>query len=139
MAKVELDRFRASIRDKNALIESFRYQLENNTKNGNGQKTDDLVVKLEQSNILTEADWLEFKRNFSKVFPGFTRTLESKFPNLTAAELRLMVLIKLGFSIPEMSSTLGILPESVRKTRSRVMKKVDANNSVDLKRLVETI
>ena len=83
-----------------------------------------MVEQLHQTIILTEKDWQEFKQLFERAYPRFLQGLAVKHPSLTEAEIRLLALIKLNLSVNEMAAMLGILPQSVRKTRQRLMKKL---------------
>lgn len=74
--------------------------------------------------ILTDNDWEVFKTFFERTHPGFIHRLRNKFPNLSSAEERLLLLIKLNFNRQEIASTLGISPESVKKGRQRLRKRL---------------
>lgn len=95
-----------------------------------------LLEKLQSITILTDDDWLEFKRVFEKLNPGFFQRIKNHLPDLTNAELRLMALIKLNLSIIEMARVLGISPDSVRKTSLRLRKKLDIEQHEDLVKFV---
>jgi hypothetical protein len=125
-AKEALVGFARRLRDKNELIENLKKQLHPlQQENGStGEVNNELVQRLDRFIILTEEDWLEFKKLFDNVYPNFLRDVPLKFPELTLSEIRLLALIKLNLSVTEMANTLGILPQSVRKTRQRLMKKI---------------
>lgn len=74
--------------------------------------------------ILTEDDWSKFKIYFDKVFPGLILKLRQTHSNLTGAEERLFLLLKLKSDSREMSGILGISMESVRKSKYRLKKKL---------------
>jgi len=124
-AERKLRMFRSNIQRKNQLIESFRQQLEYQPVAAEANDREVLHEQLYQSIILTEEDWLEFKKLFERVYPDFITQLQVKYPELTSAEIRLLTLLKLNLSTSEIAGMLGILPQSVRKTRSRLMKKLD--------------
>jgi DNA-binding CsgD family transcriptional regulator len=87
--------------------------------------------------ILTNADWLSFQKRFDEVFPLFNGQLKRQYKDLTSAEIRLFILIRIGFSNAEMSSCLGISPESVYKSRYRLRKKLDLPEEVDLTAFIQ--
>lgn len=133
-AEENLRNFRNRILDKNRLIEKFKTQIHQYQINGNEvySQNEDIVHQLNESIILTEEDWLEFKKLFENVYPGFLRKMQLEHPSLTIAEIRLLALTKLNLSVSEMANMLGILPQSVRKTRQRLMKKLNIEHHKEL-------
>ena len=76
-----------------------------------------------ENTILTDADWAKFKQYFNGVYPEFISTLKTKYPNISAAELRIVMLTKMGLNIKESAAILGIGTESIKKARYRLKKK----------------
>lgn len=89
-----------------------------------------LEQELYSQTLLTEADWEKFKQYFSGVYPDFLFGLKKSFPNLSAAELRLVMLAKMGLSTKESASILGISAESVKKARYRLRKKLGLQSNL---------
>tara|TARA_B100001109_G_C18862443_1_gene474807 strand:+ start:2398 stop:4092 length:1695 start_codon:yes stop_codon:yes gene_type:complete len=125
----KIKNFKKRIQEKNELIEEIKLQ---NTKEENITSKSESLNRLKDSIILTDEDWFDFKDTFSLVYPNYIPKLILKAPNLTEAELRFLVLLKLGLSVNEMSNTLAILPHSVRKTRLRLTNKLGLENYKDL-------
>ena len=73
--------------------------------------------------LLTEKDWQKFCQLFETVHPQFFTSLQSRYPGLSPAEVRLLALCKLVLSSKEMATMLGISLESLRKSRYRLRKK----------------
>jgi len=126
-ASRQLTDFAKNISDKNALIELLEQQ--------NGVADKDALWQLQQSTILTDADWAYFKALFEKVHAGYLQRLKEKLPGLTAAETRFMALSKLGLSTREMAAMLGIGTDAVRQHRSRLRKKLNFNEDGSLEDL----
>ncbi len=82
--------------------------------------------------ILTNSDWQSFKEYFEKSHPNFIHVLRAKYPDLTEAEERLFLLLKLKLSKKEIANVLGILPDTVKKTRGRLRKRLKLNVGTDL-------
>ncbi len=74
--------------------------------------------------ILTDSDWSSFKMYFEKANPGFLQRLRTACPGLTDAEERLFLLIKLNLTRQEAASMQGIAPETIKKTRQRLRKRL---------------
>ena len=128
--------------DKNKVIFELQEQVETFEKNQHS-KTDSekeaMLNNLQSFSLLTENDWIEFKRLFEKLNPGFFDFFRERFPEITAAEIRLAALIKLNLSNLEMARTLAISPDSVRKTNLRLRKKLSIESLDDLTRFIKSI
>ncbi len=75
--------------------------------------------------ILTHNDWNSFKTHFEKAYPGYLTRLRTAFSNLSEAEERLFLLIKLNLKNAEIADILGITADSVKKTRTRLRKRLE--------------
>lgn len=85
-----------------------------------------------ETKILRTDDWDNFKLQFEKSYPGFIHKLRTTYPDLTEAEERLFLLLKLNLSSREIANTLGIQPQSVKKTRTRLRKRLQLESSASL-------
>lgn len=128
--------------DKNKVIFELQEQVESFEKNQHSRtdsEKETMLNDLQSFSLLTENDWIEFKRLFEKLNPGFFDFFHENFPEITAAEIRLAALIKLNLSNLEMARTLAISPDSVRKTNLRLRKKLNIESLDDLTRFVKGI
>ncbi|MGV3613396.1 MAG: helix-turn-helix transcriptional regulator [Fluviicola sp.] len=128
--------------DKNKVIFELQEQVESFEKNQHSRtdsEKETMLNDLQSFSLLTENDWIEFKRLFEKLNPGFFDFFQEKFPEITAAEIRLAALIKLNLSNLEMARTLAISPDSVRKTNLRLRKKLNIESLDDLTRFIKGI
>ncbi len=132
----------STIFDKNKVISELSEQLETAEKNQfvrTDSEKESMLTHLQSFSLLTENDWIEFKRLFEKLNPGFFDFFHDQFPEITAAEIRLAALIKLNLSNIEMARTLAISPDSVRKTNLRLRKKLNIESLDDLARFIKAI
>ena len=129
-ARADLKRFTESIQEKNRLIEELEQQLDQHS---------DLRLQLQQSTILTEEDWHQFKFLFERVHSGFLTRLKEKYPVFSAAEIRFVSLVKLNFTTKEMATALGVSPQSIRTNWYRIRKKLNLEDSVTPEELVAGI
>jgi tetratricopeptide (TPR) repeat protein/DNA-directed RNA polymerase specialized sigma24 family protein len=88
--------------------------------------------------ILTDEDWALFKQKFERVYPGFMMRLRSAFPDLSNAEERLVLFIKLNLNTKESAAILGISTDSVKKGRNRLRKRLQLAEEVDLDAFIRT-
>lgn len=87
--------------------------------------------------ILTEKDWARFRERFEERLPGFVGNLKSQYPDMTTAEIRLFMLMKLNFDTLEISEAVGISKESVWRGRHRLSKKLGLTKTGDLDEFVQ--
>ena len=132
LATTQLKEFAHNIQEKNRLIESLEEQFgaaENNT----------VLQELRQSTILTDEEWEKFRALFETAHAGFLERLHQRFPQLTPAETRFMVLSRLRFSNKEMAAALGVSPQSVRTIWYRIRKKHNLPEEAGQSELVGSI
>ncbi len=86
--------------------------------------------------ILTQSDWASFKAYFEKANPGFINRLRTAFPSISDAEERLILLIKINLTTNEAAAMLGISVDSVKRSRSRVRKRLNLGEEVNLEEFV---
>lgn len=78
-------------------------------------------------------DWEVFKSHFNNVHPDLLYRLKSLYPSLTDADLKLCAFLFLGIETKHIAKILSVLPDSVKKARQRLRKKLhieDPNISV---------
>jgi len=137
-----LNSYMTSIKEKNLLIENFSKEIEFLRLRAAPEimkEREEALNKLCNSVILTEKDWKKFKRLFDEVHKGFFIRLNEKYPDLTTAEKRLLILLKLDLSYDEIASMIGISSESAKQTSLRIRNKLNIKGQNDLFELVETI
>lgn len=120
-AKDKLLEFTQHIREKSELAENLRLEIDRLSKSG---ERSEYLEKLTQSTILTDDDWQQFRSLFEKVYPNFIEEQKNKYPELTQAELRYLVLEKLQLTTHEMANMLAVSDGTIRQTRSRMRKKI---------------
>ncbi len=116
----ELKNFIIHLSQKNKLIKKLKKRI--SLKSTISKKE---ASKLLHHKILTNQDWESFKIKFQQIYPDFLWKLKNQNFKITEGEVRFLVLFKINFSNKEMSSTLGISPQSVRVTKMRLKKKLN--------------
>src|SRR5690606_24547153 len=100
------------------------------------EKTDLIsIFKLLENSLTTDMEWDEFKLKFEELKPEFFEKLLAHQPSFTKSEIRLLTLIKIGYAQKEIANMLSIAPDSVKKARSRVRKKINLPENASLKEL----
>jgi tetratricopeptide (TPR) repeat protein len=141
-ARRMLQSFMENIREKNRLIENFSNEVDK-LKAFNEPEVEKhkhfIAEKLSEAKILTENDWIKFRKMFDEVHEGFFHRLNMKYENLTQGELRFLALIKLEMSTDEISAMTGVSPHAVRRTSQRLRRKLNIVNIEELLELVENV
>ncbi len=103
-----------------------------NEKDENHEGINEFETNIYNQRILTPADWSAFKIYFEKAYPGYLLRLRNAYPSLTEAEERLFLFIKLKLTNKEAAAILGISSDSVKKTRTRLRKRLGLEEGADL-------
>lgn len=142
LARQQLSDFTRSIQEKNVLIEQFSAELERYQSlpcsNDLPEKEHSLQL-LQNAVILNDEQWADFQSLFNKVHTGYINRVKEKYPDLTTAELRSILLTKLGLSNKEMAAMLGVSLEAVRVNKHRLLKKIHLPEDTSLEDVVHTI
>lgn len=114
---------------KNELLEQLKREIQylnRTTRLVTSNGLQDIVLQLE-NNIQLNTDWAKFKVHFEQVEPNFFEELNKNYPTLTAKEIRLCAYFHLKLSHKEIAGLLGIDPASVRRAKTRLLKKIGSN------------
>ena len=104
--------------------------LDFDTENINVKEED--LQFLREFNLTKKEQWSVFKVSFLKVYPNFERKIIAKMGEVSNAELRLMMLQKLGLDSNEISQMLLISANSVRTGKYRLYKKLGLSSAEEL-------
>lgn len=143
LAALQLADFTRSIQEKNVLLERFsaeleKYRTQQPDANEQAEKESTLLL-LQEAVILNDDQWTDFQSLFNKVHTGYIARVKDKHPDLTAAELRSILLTKLGLTNKEMAAMLGVSLEAVRVNKHRLLKKIQLPEDTKLEDWVNTI
>jgi tetratricopeptide (TPR) repeat protein len=143
LAKQQLDDFTKSIQEKNTLIEKFGAEIERYQSliwyNDDVPEEENTLQLLQNSVILTEEQWVNFQLLFEKVHTGYISRVKTKFTDLTAAELRFVLLAKLGLANKEMAAMMGVSMEAIRVNKHRLLKKIHLPDGTSLEEMIHAI
>jgi DNA-binding CsgD family transcriptional regulator len=110
----------------------FAAQTDNKALN---EKIDELT----QMVILTEDDWLAFQKNYNMAYPGYIRVLKQSTPNITDAELRLALLMRLGIPTKQIAQMQGISNDTVYKTKQRLRARLNVESTQGLEEILKNL
>jgi tetratricopeptide (TPR) repeat protein len=128
-----------NLMQKNILIEEIKTELENIQLKYTDTGVADNLDKMMQAHIMTDDNWGEFKKLFSRVHTTFFYNLRHTYDNLSDTDIRLLALIKLKLNNREMSGMLGITVDGVKKAKQRLRKKMLLLEEDDIEDIVNSL
>ena len=138
-AENKLLHFTRQMQDKNRQIDNLREELQHASDEQDTVAKNEAIARLQQSTILTDDQWDEFRVVFEEVHSGFIGKLKTQFPALTPAELRYLTLLKLDLNNREMANMLGVSDGTVRNYKSRLRRKYNLADEDDLEEMLKNI
>lgn len=139
-SKDRLKDFVSRVVEKTRLVEELQSQVQELEEKVSikDEKRLEFESQLGTLRILTQEDWDQFRTLFRNAHPGFLDRLSTEFPQLSKGETRIFVLIYLDLTTQEAAAMLGISPAAVKKARYRLKKKMDLDESSDLKGFIKS-
>jgi len=84
--------------------------------------------------------WEQFIKHFSEIHPEFVKQLNKQATTALSAEnIRMCTYIKIGFTNNEIASFMNILPNSVKRTHSRIKRKLQLPKNQSLRKFIQTL
>lgn len=125
---------------KNEMVSQLEEKLKDSVdgKGKNLANSEKLMKDFSAVRILTDDDWEEFKDLFEQVHEGLLARLLRGYENLTQAEQRLFLLMKLKLSTKEIANILGVSPDSIKKGRYRLKRKIDIEENTSLQDFISS-
>ena len=126
------------IKEKNAIINQQKEEL-NLVEPAQNTSDEVMDINIFETRIVNDKDVSAFKSYFEKAYPGFLMNVRKKWPTITAAEERLLMLIKLKLKSKESADILGISAESIKRSRNRLRKRLELDVEVNLDDFIANI
>lgn len=73
-------------------------------------------------------DWNAFETYFNNAHPHLLSSLQQAYPTITATELRHCCYVRIGLDIKETARLLNVQPDSIRKARQRLRRKLGVSD-----------
>lgn len=119
VVKTELNEAAKRIQAKTAMID----RLERDVENKEAVLANEMMALLDQKYI-DEADWAAIIMHFDSVHDNFTKKMHAEHPNLKPGDIRLLLLINLGYSNKGISAVNNITEDGVKKAKRRLLNKM---------------
>jgi tetratricopeptide (TPR) repeat protein len=133
----KLSRITDMFREKSRMIDKMQEQLDKaSAENGETEGVKSLLNSIVES-IDPNEYWEEFITSFNLVNKNFFDQIQKKFPDLSRNELRLCALIKCNLGNKEIANILNITPDSVKKSRNRLRKRLQLEVDESLTKYIQ--
>lgn len=123
---------------KNELIEEVIQSLSENTKIATNTSLKNQINDLKK-HLKKDTQWDSFFMHFEELNQGFLDRLRAIHPQLTPNDVRFLTFIYMNLSYKEIASLLNITPQSCRKRKERITKKMNVPENHTLHSYLSTI
>jgi len=130
----ELSTHTLHIIQKNQLLEELKSGLNSIVKDEKRDHKRQIreLIQLISQNFNNDRYWEDFRSVFEQIHHSFFTNLKAHTEDLTAAEMRLVSLIKMNISSNDIATILGISQDSLRVARYRLRKKLNLDQGDNL-------
>lgn len=137
----ELTSMAMAIDQKNLLWKNIQQKLKEtlNSMPSISEQEAKSIFKIITQDTDSQHDWDTFKLHFESVHPQFFTTLSQIAPNLTQLELRQCAYIKINLATKQVANLLNITPDSVKKSRMRIKKKLNLSAEDNLSKFIANL
>ncbi len=123
---------------KNELIEEVVQSLSVNTQIATNTPLKGQINDLKK-HLKKDTQWDSFFVHFEELNQGFLDRLRIKHPQLTPNDIRFLTFIYMNLSYKEIASLLNITPQSCRKRKERISKKMNIPDNLSLQAYLSAI
>ena len=131
LAEQQLNTLRNRIEEKRKNIEVLK-SIEND-------ETAERIRNLRNKAIITEKDWKDFCNIFDTVYPEYRYHLKLEVPGISPAEVRSVLLYKLGLETEQVADALGVSKSTIRTTWYRLKNKLSNSSIKNIQELADSI
>tara|TARA_R110000822_G_scaffold199918_1_gene337571 strand:- start:287 stop:1435 length:1149 start_codon:yes stop_codon:yes gene_type:complete len=116
---------------KNDLIEEVVQSISLHTEIAENPQLKKQITELKK-HLKKDTQWDSFFTHFEEINQGFLDRLRSKHSKLTSSDIRFITYLYMNLSNKEIASLLNITPQSCRKRKERISKKMGIPNNTTL-------
>lgn len=114
---------------KNELIEEVIQSLSKNTQIATNTPLKSQITDLKKY-LKKDTQWDSFFVHFEELNQGFLDRLRTHYPKLTPNDVRFLSFLYMNLSYKEIASLLNITPQSCRKRKERISKKMNVPDNL---------
>ncbi len=120
----ELAKQQEHLRISNDQIQQLKQELSNKHETEKSQLSLNKIIRIFNQKYISDKDWGEVIILFRSIYPEVFSEPEQKNIKLSANDIRVIILQKLGYTNQGMSEILNISIEGVKKAKQRLNKKL---------------
>lgn len=121
---------------KNEVLNDLKQKAKAFKADANADPGYQMLIQTINFDLQDDNNWEKFARYFEQVHTDFNTKAQLQFPNITKNDLRLMALMKMNLSSKEIANILNISPDSIKKARHRLRKKMGLDPHESLEAIV---
>ena len=121
---------------KNKLLAELKESIEKMKEESEQKRPFVQLIGSIDHDMRGDNDWENFEKYFQQVHTDFEAKVRENFEDLTSNEMRLVSLMKMNLSSKEIGNILNVSPESVKKARYRLKKKLRVDIGENLQEFV---
>jgi DNA-binding CsgD family transcriptional regulator/uncharacterized protein (UPF0305 family) len=135
----DLENYALRIVEKNEFLENLKKEIA--SLHGADEDIKRLLnISNSIRNTLTlDSETLELENKINQVYNGFMNKLDERFPSLSKTDKRLSALMVLDLTSKDIASIMNITPESVKKGRYRLRKKLNLESEEDIANFLKSL
>jgi tetratricopeptide (TPR) repeat protein len=125
----------------NQLLENMRGTLQamvKEDKRDQKKQMQQIILQINES-FNHEQHWKEFTTAFEQVYQRFFDNIRTYSSELTAADMRLIALLKINLDSADIAALLGISTDSLRVSRYRLRKKLNIEQGDNLTAFIQSL
>jgi hypothetical protein len=96
------------------------------------------LLKIIDQTTNEEDEWARFQQQFEQLEPSFLKNIMNNFPALTPKDLKILTLIRMNLDSNEITRILRTTPESTKKARYRLRKRLGLSEEESLEQFVNS-
>lgn len=126
--------------EKDNMLESILEQI--NVMDADEKTRETQLRHLQQDirlHLSGRQEWNDFQHIFEEVHPSFAATLKSRWPELSEGDIRLATYIKIGLTTKQIARMLLLQPDSVKKNRQRLRRRMGLSPEIVLEDLIREV
>ena len=125
------------IQRKEEELATFREDARQMSNMADGVKA--MRTSLGKEKPATQGDWEALQKEVHRLYPDFIKDLRKQVADLNDTELRVAMLLKMGFTPSEIATLTGLSPSTVTKSRRRLYEKAFGKEPKDMEEVDEWI
>lgn len=109
-----------NIREKLNIIEKLEDELESRLMVSKKDGMERISTLFKENNYLDEPQWNEIIHHYDTVHNNYSKNILNKFDKITKTDIKLLILVKMGFLNKEISAIRGTTIDATKKAKQRL-------------------